>query len=50
MRIHPVLETVKDRADTEFALQRPEHGFNLRQLHIAGPQNGRIGISKVQIS
>jgi hypothetical protein len=39
---------VKDRTDTEFGLQRSEHSFNLRQLHIACPQNCRICIGKIR--
>ena len=42
MSVGPVLELMVDRPDSQFALQRPEHRLDLRQLHIARPQYSRI--------
>ena len=40
--VHAMFQLVVNRADPQFAFQRPEHRLNLRQLDVAGPQDGWI--------
>src|SRR3954451_23931149 len=42
MRIGAVFELMIDGPDTEFAFQRSKHTLDLRQLHVACPQHGRV--------
>src|SRR4026208_472649 len=42
MRIGTVFELMIDGPNSQFALQRSEYAFDLRQLHIAGPQHRRV--------
>ena len=42
MRIGTVLELMIDGPDAEFTLQRTKHALDLRQLHIACSQHGRV--------
>ena len=42
VRVHPMLQLMVDRANAQIALQTFEGRFDLRQLHVAIPQHGRI--------
>jgi hypothetical protein len=42
VRVGAVFELMMDGADAQVALERAKGGLNLRQLHIPGPQDGRV--------
>ena len=47
VRVHPMLQLMIDRPNAQIALQTFERRFDLRQLHVAIPQHGRIFRHKV---
>ena len=47
VRVHPLLQLMMDRPDTQIALQAFERCFDLRQLHVSIPQHRRIFRHKV---